>query len=372
MVDGDPLGLGDLEHVAQRVHERREQRERDRERHPSRHLKSMPLYRALMSWVISSFFRFGLGSFRPAAVHFHAVWLVGFRDLQWRRRRFLIAVLATSLLFSVTLLLSGISAFFHNEARRTMRELDADTWIVPTGTVGPFTSASLFPASEAAEDRRAFPASSAPTPSCCSTRPSDFRSRRSEVIGYAPGGVGQPRVTDGRLPPRSATRSWSTDRSVERDRRHGRAGPAQVPHRRHGQGDHLPRRYPAAFISIADAQRLLLDGAPLATAIVTRGTPTGALPTGYSRSSNDAVRSDLARPDRERGQTIGFINILLWIIAAGIIAAILYMSALERVREFAVIKAMGAAEPLRRRRAGQPGRRAVARGRDRRVRHWRC
>ena len=77
------------------------------------------------------------------------MWLVGFRDLQWRRRRFLIAVLSTALLFSVTLLLSGISGSFHNEVRRTMRELDVDAWIVPAGTTGPFTTSDLFPASAA-------------------------------------------------------------------------------------------------------------------------------------------------------------------------------------------------------------------------------
>jgi putative ABC transport system permease protein len=55
------------------------------------------------------------------------------------------------------------------------------------------------------------------------------------------------------------------------------------------------------------------------------------------------VRTDLTRPLASAIQTIGLLNVLLWIIAAGIIAAILYMSALERVREFAVIKAMGAA-----------------------------
>ena len=67
------------------------------------------------------------------------------------------------------------------------------------------------------------------------------------------------------------------------------------------------------------------------------------MPSGYVALTNADVKSDLGRPLESATQTIGFLNILLWIIAAGIIAAILYMSALERVREFAVIKAMGAA-----------------------------
>ena len=102
----------------------------------------------------------------------------------------------------------------------------------------------------------------------------------------------------------------------------------------------------AGFVSVTDAQQLLLRGAPLATAIVTRGTPSGAPPAGYAVLSNAAVHSDLMRPVGVAAGTIGFLNILLWIIAAGIIAAILYMSALERMKEFAVIKAMGAANPF--------------------------
>jgi putative ABC transport system permease protein len=40
-------------------------------------------------------------------------------------------------------------------------------------------------------------------------------------------------------------------------------------------------------------------------------------------------------------QTIGLLDLLLWAIAAGIIGAILYVSALERTRDFAVLKAIG-------------------------------
>jgi putative ABC transport system permease protein len=97
------------------------------------------------------------------------------------------------------------------------------------------------------------------------------------------------------------------------------------------------------FVSVADAQKVLLRGTPLTTAVVTRGVPTGPLPPGYISLSSNAVRADLVRPLGNATHTISLLNGLLWIIAAGIIAAILYMSALERVREFAVIKAMGAA-----------------------------
>src|SRR5689334_21310560 len=128
------------------------------------------------------------------------MWLIGFRDLQWRRRRFAIAVVSTALLFAVSLLLSGISASFHNEVARTINELDVDTWVVPAGTTGPFTSTNLFPVSVAARVAavpgvvRADPIllfhEVVPHP-----KPKDVN-----MIGFTPGGVGQPHPTQGRLP----------------------------------------------------------------------------------------------------------------------------------------------------------------------------
>ena len=47
------------------------------------------------------------------------------------------------------------------------------------------------------------------------------------------------------------------------------------------------------------------------------------------------------RPVAQAKQTIGLIRWLLWAVAAGIVGAILYLSTLERVRDFAVFKAIG-------------------------------
>jgi putative ABC transport system permease protein len=281
------------------------------------------------------------GSADRAVLHCHAVWLVGFRDLQWRRKRFLIAVLATALLFSVTLLLSGISASFHNEVRRTMSELDVDAWIVPAGTTGPFTSSNLFVASEA-KRMAAVPGVGRADPILLFHETiATPKAKDLNVIGYAPGGVGQPHVTGGRLP--------TASNEIVIDRSFGRGIGASIEFGRQRfrivgtvKGITYLGGTATAFVSIADAQRLLLRGAPLASAVVTRGVPTGPLPRGYSKLSSGAVRSDLSRPLGSATRTIALLNVLLWIIAAGIIAAILYMSALERVREFAVIKAMGA------------------------------
>src|SRR4051812_771217 len=77
------------------------------------------------------------------------VLFVSLRDLQWRRRRFLIGVLAAGLVFALTLLMSGVSASFTNEIKHTVAAFDVDSWIVPSGVSGPFTSTRVFPAAEA-------------------------------------------------------------------------------------------------------------------------------------------------------------------------------------------------------------------------------
>ena len=57
--------------------------------------------------------------------------------------------------------------------------------------------------------------------------------------------------------------------------------------------------------------------------------------------TNDDVRADYDRVLKSTKDTIGIINTLLWLMAAGIVAAIVYVSVLERTRDFATLKAIG-------------------------------
>jgi putative ABC transport system permease protein len=54
------------------------------------------------------------------------------------------------------------------------------------------------------------------------------------------------------------------------------------------------------------------------------------------------VAADLKRPLDQGLQTINFVAVLLWVVAAGIVGSIVYLTALERTRDFAVLKATGA------------------------------
>jgi putative ABC transport system permease protein len=66
-----------------------------------------------------------------------------------------------------------------------------------------------------------------------------------------------------------------------------------------------------------------------------------SLPDGFIALTNDDVVEDLKRITKPGVQTIDLVSVLLWIVAIGIIGSVVYLNALERTRDFAVLKATG-------------------------------
>ena len=126
------------------------------------------------------------------------MWLVASRDLRWRRRRFAIGVVATALVFAITLLLTGVTAFFENEVRRTIGAFDVDRWIVPAGVTGPFTSTRFLPESTIDEVAK-LPGVRA-TSGLILFRQAVRVDKLIDVnvVGYLPGRAGSPKVDEGR------------------------------------------------------------------------------------------------------------------------------------------------------------------------------
>ena len=263
------------------------------------------------------------------------MWLITLRDLQWRRRRFLIAVVATGVVFALALMLSGVSSSFDNEINRTVRSFHADSWLISRGSLGPFTGPTAFPAGRARDVARLPGVDRADPVAILRATTTTPSTRNVNVIGVVNGGVGAPpgltlgqrtAVVDSSL---GLKRGDALDLNGTTFRVAAVTG-----------GMTYFAGIPTVVIALGDAQQLGLGGASLATAIVAQGTPTRA-PAGLSVLSNHDVRVDLARPVHEAKQTISLIRWLLWAVAAGIIAAMVYLSALERGRDFAVLKAIG-------------------------------
>ena len=263
------------------------------------------------------------------------MWLITLRDLQWRRRRFAIAVVATAVVFALALLLSGVSSSFDNEIRRTVTSFHADSWLISDGSFGPFTGPTAFPVSRADEVRRSAGVRRADPVAILRATTTTPSTRNVNVIGVVPGGVGAP--SDERL--RSGDAVVDASLGLHADDTLDLNGTTfhvvDV-----SDGLTYFAGIPNVVVTLTDAQRLGFGGARLATAIVTQGSPTRP-PEGLSALSNHDVEVDLARPVHQAKQTISLIRWLLWAVAAGIIGAMVYLSALERGRDFAVLKAIG-------------------------------
>jgi putative ABC transport system permease protein len=266
-------------------------------------------------------------------------WLISLRDLQWRRRRFAIGVVATALVFALGLVLSGVRASFDNEIRRTVDSFEGDAWLLKAGSLGPFTAPRPFPAARVVDVRRV-PGVRRADPIVVLGGTTTTPGRRNlQLVGVVPHGVG--------APPGSGSRELSMPGGAIADEQLGL-----------GTGDRLELNgadfrvrsvthgmtyfagIPRVTIPLRQAQRLGLNNQPLATAIVTRGRPA-TVPPGLTMLENREVAQDLARPINPAKDTISLIRFLLWGVAAGIIGAIVYLSVLERVGDFAVLKAIG-------------------------------
>ncbi len=258
---------------------------------------------------------------------------IGWRDLQFRRRRFIIAILATSLVFAIALILSGVSGGFHSEISRSVDSFGAGAWVVPAKAAGPFSNSEVFAPADVSSGVEGGGEVTAMAMARVPRGDKDVM-----VFGVEPGGLG-PKATDGR--DAKASGEVVVDESLGLD-----VGDELVLGARTFEvvGTYSGRTIfagsPTAVITLDDAQTLAYAGQPLASALLTERTPR-ALPDGFRALTNAQAEADLGRPLKQATGTIDFLRVLLWLIAVGIIGSIVYMTVLEQTRDFAVLKAIG-------------------------------
>lgn len=267
------------------------------------------------------------------------VWTTSARDLAWRWRRFMIATVAAALVLGLTVLLSGIIKHLDAEIRRTVDTLGADAFVVAADVPGPFTSIAALPEPTEAALESAGATAADPIVAVPQTLRMD-PAVDAYVIGYRPGGLGEPPVNEGRAP--------AADGEVAIDAKAGIAlgGEVIVAGARFdvvGVTDGLTvlGERPNVYMTLADAQRAVFGGQPVATAFLVKGT-IARLPDGVRLIDRDAAVADLRRPMVDTIESIELFRSLLWLVAAAIVGSVLYLSALERSRDMAVFKATGA------------------------------
>ena len=97
---------------------------------------------------------------------------------------------------------------------------------------------------------------------------------------------------------------------------------------------------PNVFLTVAGAQKLLFSGQSLISSIGVKGIPARA-PSGFKLVDRAGAIDDLLRALKGARQAMTLMAGLLWVVAALIVGSMIYMSALERTRDFAVFKAVG-------------------------------
>jgi len=102
---------------------------------------------------------------------------------------------------------------------------------------------------------------------------------------------------------------------------------------------------PNVYVSLADAQRILFRGRPLIGAVLATGVLQD-VPAGLTaRTGREIERASLTQM-ASAVSSISNTRALMWAIAAFLVAALIYVSALQRSRDFALLKALGASSAV--------------------------
>ena len=267
---------------------------------------------------------------------------ITFADLRMRFRQFFIAVVGAGLTFALALLLSGMVSGFHNEIDRTVASADADGWVVQSGTSGPFTSVSGIPGSTVGElaSSDGIEDASGMVISLQSVFREDGDPFRIMMIGAD---VGRP----GQVTPDEGEPVGGDDEAVADERLGLEIGETFTLGGREFEvvglvsGMTMLGGTPNAWISLPAAQGALFQGEDIVTTIVVQGEPE-ALPDGLVVMTNEEVEEDSLGPMRDAVSSVDASRYLMWAVATIIVAALIYVSALQRTRDFAVLKAVGA------------------------------
>lgn len=263
--------------------------------------------------------------------------LLTLRDLQHRGVRFAVVILGTTVVFALLLLMDGMAEHFSREPADTVAALRVDAWVLPNGVSGPFTSASTIDPRVAARIsgvQQADPIITARGSLWVKGKPDEII-----IIGTVVGGLGSPRVAHG-SPVRSSGEIVVDSTTGLQPGDPARVGSATYTVAGVTNDTTLLAGIPIVFMSLGDAQEQVYRGQPIASAIVTKGHPAVA-PSGLEVLSNAAVIADARHPLERAMSSINLIRFLLWIVSAMIIGGVVYLSSMERRRDFAVLKAVG-------------------------------
>lgn len=262
--------------------------------------------------------------------------LLTLRDLQHRALRFVVVILLASLVVSLLFVMTGLVEQFNREPAVATAGFGASSWVLADGASGPFTSGSTLAAATVAEIDADVVASAVVARS--SVR-HDGAAEAVILVGHGVGELGSPNPVEGRAAVASG--------EVVVDRTLGpRIGDVvEVVGERFEvvgitEDTTVLAGLPLVFTILADAQQAVFRSDAAVSLALVDGE-IRSIPAGMRVMTSEAVVSDTLVPLEAAVATIDLVRVLLWIVAAVLIGAVVYLSALDRIRDFAVLKAIG-------------------------------
>jgi putative ABC transport system permease protein len=267
------------------------------------------------------------------------------QDLRYRARQFLIAVGGAGLLFAMGLLLTGLAAGFGVEIQQTVQGLGSTSWVLRTGASGLISDLPPIPASAVAAVAQE-PGVKKAAPIIVVPQAAFVGGKQKSVtmIGIDPGQLGSPTPATGFALTGNGQVVADSGLGIAIGQRLTISGTklkvvGTLPDRT------LLGGMPDVYVTIHDAQTVIYGSQPLIGGVITSGTATH-LPSGLTRFSNSQIESASLTQLAAAVSSINNSKVFMWFIAAVIVAALIYVAALERTRDFAVLKALGSSSGL--------------------------
>ena len=297
---------------------------------------------------------------------------LAYRDIRHNLGRFVLTCIGLGMLLGVVLAMIGIYRGLVSEALALARAPQADLWIVEADRRGPFAESSRIPGDtrEAVERIHGVEAAGSVTYMTTDVERTQGGRLRFQLIGYEQGRPGGPAALIAGRPLARSHFELVADRSPGLQ-----VGDTLMLGRNRftvtglTAGQVTSGGDPVAYISLLDSQKLQFELAPPAARVeLARGTPGGGkdtvnavvarlLPTA---SATDVARSvsrwkHLAAISQEEQETIltrsvvqrarqqiGLFTSILMVVSAVIIALIIYTMTMDKIREIATLKLIGA------------------------------
>ncbi len=262
--------------------------------------------------------------------------LLTVRDLAHRWVRFVVVSVLGALVFALLFVMTGLVEQFNLEPADTVDAIGGDGWLLPEGLSGPFTATATMPTTTLDE---LVAADSSAVVAARTTMGGDVEEQEGVLLGAVPGQLGVPPASDGRAIAASGEAMVDTSTGADVGDEIELAGePFAVVGLT--SDTTLLAGLPLVTVSLDDAQRLAFGSAGVVSGAVVMGH-VESIPAGTAVIDANDVTAATLEPLEGAISSIDLVRGLLWVLAAIVIGAVVYLSALERQRDFAVLKAVG-------------------------------